>query len=114
MKTLQTNNNNDIFIDGSKNLSLVADMAAVQNVCQNAALTMKGEIPLNTQAGIPYFDIVFGARPNLELFKKYITDTLESVENVLGVDNVRLDYSDGVLKYSVVIATPYGEAVLNG
>lgn len=114
MKTIDTNNNNDIFTDGSGNLALAADMAAVQHVCENAALTLKGEIQLDTQAGIPYFDIVFGAHPNLQRFKKYITDTLESVENVLAVSDFQLDYSDGILKYSVVITTPYGEAVLNG
>lgn len=114
MQTLQTNDNNDIFIDGNGNISLCDDILAVENVCQNAALTLKGELRLNLSEGIPYFDVVFGAHPNLDLFKKYMIDTLEKVEGVLSARDFNMDFSDGVLKYSVTIETEYGEAVLNG
>lgn len=114
MKTIQTSDTQDIFLDGNGNIALSEDILAVENICENAVLTLKGELRLDTLAGIPYFDIVFGAHPNLELFKKYIIETLEKVEGVLSARDFNVDFGDGILKYSVTIETKYGEAVLNG
>lgn len=114
MKTIQTDDLNDIFIDDNFNIAIALDLKAVQNVCQNACLTLRGEMPLSVLQGIPYFEVVFGAHPNLQLFRKYIISALESVEHVLSVTNFTLNYEDGTLYYSVLINTDYGATILNG
>lgn len=114
MITLQTDINNDLFKDNNNNLALATDLTAVQNVCQNNCLTLQGEIPLDVLSGIPYFDVILGAHPNLELFRQYITQAIAKVEHVLSVDNFQMDFEDGTLKYSVLIQTDYGETILNG
>lgn len=114
MITIQTDDTNDIFVDANGNLSIAQDLQAVQNVCQNACLSLQGQTPLDAEYGIPYFDVVFGAHPNLESFRQYLVALIEEVEHVRQVNNLMFDFEDGVLKYSVRIETDFGESTLNG
>lgn len=114
MITLAVNNNNDIFITANKDLAVNEGLQAVQAVCQNAVLTLQEEINLDVYKGIPYFDIVFGAHPDLELFRQYLHQILSGVDNVQRVQNLEITVANGVLQYSAVIVTDFGETTING
>lgn len=107
---------NDIFLDTNGNLALCKDIEAVKTAVSCATKTNYGEIILNTQAGIPYFETIFIAHPDIELWKSYMKETILRVPKVLSIEYFKTnEYNkEGVLKYACVINTQYGQEVING
>ena len=106
---------NDIYLDENGNIALCQDIDAVKIAVSCETKTNYGELQLNTTAGIPYFDTVFTAHPNIELFKSYMKEAILKVPNVLDVPIFKtyIDYKTSVLKYAIVINTEYGQGELN-
>jgi hypothetical protein len=108
--------NNDIFLTAEGNLALVKDIEAVKVAVLCQTRTTYGEVILNTQAGIPYFQTIFTAHPDIELWKKYMKDTILAIPKVLGISDFKtyIQYGKNLLKYAIIINTEYGQEVING
>lgn len=115
MTGFDLNSTNDIYLDTDGNLALVQDIEAVKIAVSCETKTNYGELQLNTTAGIPYFDTVFTAHPDIELWKSYMKDTILKVPKVLTISNFKtyIDYKTSVLKYAIVINTEYGQGEIN-
>ena len=84
-------------MDGSGNLAIAGgDLAAMQTV-RHAVLTNKGELPLDQQAGVAYFDTVFCDTPNLESFRQNVQQVAEQVPGVESVNDFEMQNQDGIL-----------------
>lgn len=107
---------NDIYLDSEGNLALCKDIEAVKTAVSCATKTNYGEIVLNTRLGIPYFETIFTAHPDIELWKSYMKEAILSVPKVLGIVAFKTNEyrKDKVLKYAVVINTEYGTEEING
>ena len=107
---------NDIYLDNEGNLALCKDVEAVKTAVSCATKTNYGEIVLNTRLGIPYFETIFVAHPDIELWKSYMKEAILAIPKVLGISYFKtyIDYQNSLLKYAVVIITEYGEAEING
>lgn len=107
---------NDIFLDTNGNLALCKDIEAVKTAVSCATKTNYGEIILNTQAGIPYFETIFTAHPDIELWKSYMKEAILAIPKVLGISYFKtyIDYQKSLLKYACVINTEYGQEEING
>ena len=108
--------NNDIYLDSDGNLALCKDIEAVKTAVSCETKTNYGEIILNTRLGIPYFETIFTAHPDIELWKTYMKKTIIRVPKVLGISYFKtyIDYKNSLLKYAVVINTEYGMEEING
>lgn len=114
MRTLATNSNNDIFIDSTGNLAIAEGKEAIANVATNKTRVLYGEIPLNTEAGIPFFDVVF-QRLDVDLFRQFLYQELEDITGVSKVADFSYSVENGVFKYSVTIETTNAEEIeING
>lgn len=115
MKTIATNENNDIFLTPSGDIALAGeDVAAIQTV-KHAVLTNYGELPLNQQAGVPYFNTVFMDHPNLEAFRQEVQRTAEAVEEVQSVEDFLMQIQNGTLRYEMRVRLTNGnEVTVNG
>lgn len=107
---------NDIYLDNEGNLALCKDIEAVKTAVSCATKTNYGEIVLNTRLGIPYFETIFTAHPDIELWKSYMKKAILSIPKVLGIVAFKTNEyrKDKVLKYVAVINTEFGEAEING
>lgn len=107
---------NDIYLDESGNLALCKDIEAVKTSVSCATKTNYGEIVLNTRLGIPYFETIFTAHPDIELWKSYMKEAILSVPKVLGIVAFKtyIDYQKSLLKYTIVINTEFGQGEING
>ena len=107
---------NDIYLDNEGNLALCKDIEAVKTAVSCATKTNYGEIVLNTRLGIPYFETIFTAHPDIELWKSYMKEAILSIPKVLGISYFKtyIDYKKSLLKYAVVINTEYGTEEING
>ena len=114
MKTIGTNQNNDIYIDTSGNLAILTDINALANVSKNAILTTQGEPQYNQESGIPYFETIFCDTPKIDLFQAAQIATLENLENVNRVEEYKYSQANNIFSYSVKIDTTFGEIEING
>lgn len=109
------NRNNDIFIDVSGNLVLAGEEQSSMQTIRHAVLTNAGELPLNQQKGVPYFDTVFCDTPNLEAFQQAVQSAAEAVDGVQSVSDFLMQNQEGVLRYQMKVTLNNGnEVTING
>lgn len=114
MLGLDLDDNNDIHIDEKTgNIALVQDIDAVKVAVLCATKTNYGEIQLNTQFGVPYFETIFVAHPDIELWKSYMKEAILSIPKVLNISYFATYIENSLLKYAVVINTEYGQGEIN-
>lgn len=116
MTGIALDENNDIYLDNQGNLALCKDIEAVKTAVSCETKTNYGEIILNTTKGIPYFETIFVAHPDIELWKSYMREAILAIPKVLGISDFKtyIDYQKSLLKYAVVINTEYGTEEING
>lgn len=113
MKTLNTDDNNDLFLEG-RNISIATDIRAVAKVCEQVVQTQRGELQFDITRGIPWFETVFASPRYLKLWASNMTDAFNSVTNVTGVTSFKYQVSDRTVKYVAQINSIYGKAAING
>lgn len=111
MKTLATNENNDIFIQNG-NLALAEGDKAIANIAKNRACTLQGEHQYDLSEGIPYFDVLFGFRPNIDLFKFFLQREFLKVENVHAIKSLETNIEGDKLSYTAELQTSEGIVII--
>lgn len=114
MKTILTNENNDLYLDASGNLAVGEGLKAAANVSKNAVLVNYGECEYNTSIGVPYFDTIFNDYPLIDLFQAAIIRVLENLSFVQRTLNFNYTETNGVFSYSVTEKTDLGDIQING
>ena len=113
MKCLALNEENDLFIENGK-LGMYYDQEAVAQTTVNIVCTVKGEVVLNQNRGIPYFEILFNNKPNTALFRSYVLNLLNQVPEINTVYGMKIIKDKNLLKYSLDLDTIYGRVKANG
>lgn len=113
MKCFGLNEYNDLYIENGK-LRMYSDEEAVAQTAVNIVCTVKGEVVLNQNRGIPYFEILFNNRPNTALFKYYALNLLKQVPEIKSVTGMKIILDRNLLKYSMDLDTIYGKVVAYG
>ncbi|MGN0024953.1 MAG: hypothetical protein ACI351_05920 [Candidatus Avelusimicrobium sp.] len=115
MKTIATDQTNDIFLTPSGDIALATDDVATMQTIRHAVLTSRGELPLDQQAGVPYFNTVFTDAPNLEVFRQEVQRAAEAVETVRSVEDFLMQVQNKTLKYQMRVKLTNGsEVLING
>ncbi len=112
MLSIALDENNDIFLDNYQNLALARDIEAVKTAVSCQTKTNYGEIILDTELGIPYFTTIFTAHPDIELWKTYMRQAVLQVPKVLSIQEFKTLVEKGILHYTMVINTEYGQGVI--
>ena len=107
MKSLATNQRNDLFINADGNLAIARDIEAVKQDCQHAMQAQLGEMVLALDRGMPTRDLVWH-NTNLVQFEAYARQTLRAVGGVVDVIAFDVAIEDGALYYSATIQTVFG------
>ena len=120
VQTFAVNSNNDLFIDNEGNLAIVFDLNAVTQACKQAALTLLGEMVLQTTQGIPYFTAVWVGVPNIAAFEGALRSSWLAIQGVTGVSALTTVIGPYIvpgtttpitaLSYSATIDTIFGSA----
>jgi hypothetical protein len=113
-KTLSVDNNNDIFIDNSGNLSISVDQDALLQACAQAAKTQLGEMVLATNQGVPNFQTIWAGSPNVVQYESALRNAITSVTGVIDILSLDISVSNNVLSYTATIQTIYGTGAING
>ena len=112
IKTLSTDSNNDLFVNPNGSIAVSNDIDAVLNICEHVAKTMRGELVLQGDVGMPYFEAVWSGVPNIPQAESALRRAWLGVDGVKGVDDLTVFVQDNVLYYNATIQTIYGEAAI--
>jgi hypothetical protein len=113
-QTLAVNENNDLYLSIDGNIAMVYDLTAVLQICAHVVKVRLGEVVLNTDQGLPFFETVWNGSPNLIQFEAAARATLLGVTGVVEVVSFDMSIVDSSLVYVAVIRTIYGTGTING
>jgi hypothetical protein len=113
-QTFSVNSNNDLFLGIDGNISISYDLQAVLENCAHIVKVRLGEVVLNTDQGLPYFETVWNGVPNLIQFESAARNALLQIDGVTEVVSFKISIVDDVLVYLATIRTIYGEGAING
>lgn len=99
---------NDLYLDGDGNIVMAVDIQAALQACAEAAKTLLGEMVLNTDQGIPYFQTVWVGVPNVQQFNAALRVAFLAVPNVLEVVSLITSQQNNTLQYTAIIRTSFG------
>ncbi len=101
----------DIYLGSDGNLSTSNNQQAVMEACAEAANTLLGEVVLDINVGIPYFQVVWNGVPNLQQFEAALKSAFLAVgggDYVTGVPSLIVSINGSTLTYTAIIQTIYG------
>ena len=113
-QTLSVDSNNDLFLGPAGNISISYDVQAVLENCAHAVKVRLGEVVLNTEQGVSYFETGWNGVPNQIQFESSARAAIMRVEGVIDIVSFRMSIADSVLSYVAVIRTIYGQGEING
>lgn len=112
--TIATDSINDIYVGADGNLALASGLQAALQDAEHAAKTLRGEMVLAVDQGIPYFQVVWSGVPNVSAFEAAMRQALLAVPDVLEVVSLSTVRLGATLAYEAVIRTIYGIGSING
>lgn len=108
MITISTDSNNDWTLDADGNLKMVVDLEAVLQTAEHLAKTLLGEMILALTQGVPFWDVAFGASPNIAQFEAFLRERILQTPNVTEVSELFAQQVGDEILYTAVIVTIYG------
>lgn len=114
VRTLATNDSNDIFIGPGGNLVMLSGIEAVEAACATATKAQLREMVLATTSGIPNFQALWTGTPEYSLWRSYVLRTLQNVPGVEQVTSLTLSVQGNTVSYTADITTQFGQGTVNG
>ena len=112
MRTLATDENNDMFLD-KKGFAFLEDIDAVSNVVERRLKTQRGELKYATSRGIPWFESIFAGQRNAKAWEAAMKETIKDVDGVISIDTFDYAIENNVVTYQTKFKTIYGGATVN-
>jgi len=114
VRTLKTDENNDIVVGAADSFEWAVDVAAVQQTAEHYAATARAEMIHNFDEGIPFFQTVFARDVSIPQFEAALRRRLLQAPGVLSIVELETVQTGDVLSYTATIETTYGRALING
>ena len=113
MTTLAQNSLNDIFAHGG-DLAIVSGKEAHANVIADVVRTYRGELQLDTGAGVPYFETVFDSVNGIDIWKSEVRKRVLALPFVRSIDSFSASWKlEGhILSYSMTVSTDSGTVTI--
>ena len=105
--TIQTNENDDIFIGPDGNLSMSSGIDATAQQITEAVSTILNELRYEPERGIDYFNTVFVGSPNVLDFIRQAREEILLVPNIDGVTSFDVSQDLDVLNYTSIVQTNF-------
>ena len=111
--TIQTDQNNDLFLADGRNLVIITGAAAcAQNVLHKTLMRVTEDI-YNVLNGVDYFGTIFTAQRDVDAARKSLVDAIQSVPDVISVEAITIDIRGDTFFYTAQILTIYGQLTVS-
>jgi len=106
--TFETNKNNDLFLNEQNTFTVLDGIQSASQASKHRAESVKGEMVLETQNGVKYFESAFD-RINRDEFRESLIRNIRLTPDVESVPFCEVFVVGGVLKYTATIDTIFGQ-----
>lgn len=113
-QTLQTNENNDLFLPDGRNLVILSGQAACEQNLLQKSLMRLGENQYNTADGVDYFGTIFTPQPNYDAARQSLSSNLLECPDTLQINSLTITIDEDEFDYVADIQTIYGSTTVSG
>jgi hypothetical protein len=107
------NDNNDIFLDEAGNLTMVSNLTACMQACQQAAQAQRGEMQFHLNRGVPNFQVLWNGAPNVAQWRAALREELLLTADVVSVEALNVVLADNEANYTATIKSVFGTGGIN-
>ena len=115
MKTFAKDSNGNVIVDPvTHDIKTVDGVEAYAIIIGDTIRTVRGELQLDTDRGVPYFETVFKSVNGIDIWKndvRKIVNGLSFVQSIVSFD-VSWDPVSRKLNYEMVVETDEGEVTV--
>ena len=115
MKTFSQDSHNDIRIGSDGQFATVDGLDAYSAVIADVVRTVRGELQLDTGAGVPYFETVFDSVNGIDIWKSEVRKRVLALSFVRSIDSFSASWKTGnhTLSYSMTVSTDNGTVTIS-
>lgn len=106
--TIQTDENNDLFLPDGKNLNILSGETALAQNIRHAGLMRKGEDIYDIDNGVDYFGAIFTPVVDYDAARQSIAAAILKKPDVINIDSLDITIVDDEFQYQAVVLTDYG------
>ena len=112
MKTFSQDSHNDIRIGSDGQFVTVDGLDAYSTVIADVVRTVRGEIQLDMERGVPYFETVFKSVNGIDIWKNDVRKRVLEFPFVKSIDSFDVSYANRKLEYTMRLTTDAGDVTV--
>ena len=115
MKTFSQDSHNDIRIGSDCQFDTVDGLDAYSTVIADVVRTVRGELQLDMERGVPYFETVFKSINGIDIWKSEVRKTVLALSFVRSIDSFSASWKteNHILSYSMTVSTDNGTVTIS-
>lgn len=113
MKTFAQDSHNDIRIGSDGQFATVDGLDAYSAMIADVVRTVRGELQLDTERGVPYFETVFKSVNGIDIWKNDVRKRILELPFVKSIDSFEASYANRKLEYTLHISTDAGTVTIS-
>ena len=115
MKTFSQDSHNDIRIGSDGQFATVDGLDAYSAMIADVVRTVRGELQLDTERGVPYFETVFKSVNGIDIWKNDVRKRVLALSFVRSIDSFSASWKpeDHILSYSMTVSTDNGTVTIS-
>ena len=113
MKTFAKDPDGNVIVDPvTHDIKTVDGAEAYAVVIGNAIRTVRGELQLDTERGVPYFETVFKSVDGIDIWKNDVRKRVLEFPFVKSIDSFDVSYANRKLEYTMHLTTDAGDVTV--
>ena len=113
MKTFAKDSDGNVIVDSvTHDIRTVDGVEAYAVVIDDAIRTVRGELQLDTERGVPYFETVFKSVNGIDIWKNDVRKRVLEFPFVKSIDSFDVSYANRKLEYTMHLTTDAGDVTV--
>ena len=113
MITISTQPDGNVIVDPvTHDIRTVDGVEAYAVIIGDAIRTVRGELQLDTERGVPYFETVFKSVNGIDIWKNDVRKRMLEFPFVESIDSFDVSYANRKLEYTMHLTTDAGDVTV--
>ena len=113
MKTFAKDSDGNVIVDPvTHDIRTVDGVEAYAVIIGDAIRTVRGELQLDTERGVPYFETVFKSVNGIDIWKNDVRKRVLEFPFVKSIDSFDMSYANRKLEYTMCLTTDAGDVTV--
>ena len=113
MKTFAKDPDGNVIVDPvTHDFKVVNGVEAYAVIIGDAIRTVRGELQLDTERGVPYFETVFKSVNGIDIWKNDVRKRVLEFPFVKSIDSFDVSYANRKLEYAMRLTTDVGDVTV--